>query len=88
MRKVTIALGVVAACGGTALASERCAVAMADWKPREALQSKLESEGWQVRSIRNEDGCYEADAIDAEGHTVEAHFDPQTFRSIDVKIAD
>ncbi|WP_234942455.1 PepSY domain-containing protein (plasmid) [Sinorhizobium medicae] len=42
MRKIIIALSLAAAFGGTALASEKCNAAMADWKPRETLQTKLE----------------------------------------------
>lgn len=88
MQKITIALSLTAGLGGTALASEKCDVAMADWQPREALQAKLEGEGWKVRSIKTEDGCYEAYAINAEGKKVEAYFDPQTFQSVDMKIED
>ncbi|SIQ02732.1 Peptidase propeptide and YPEB domain-containing protein [Rhizobium sp. RU33A] len=88
MQKIIIALGLAAAFGGTALASEKCNVAMADWKPREALQTKLEGEGWKVRSIKTEDGCYEAYAINAEGKKVEAYFDQQTLQSVDMKIED
>lgn len=88
MRKIIIALVLTAGFGGTAFASEKCTVAMADWQPREALQTKLEGEGWKVRSIKTEDGCYEAYAINAEGKKVEAYFDPQTFQSVDMKIAD
>ncbi len=51
---------------GAAAASEKCSVPMTDWQPREALQTKLEGEGWKVRSIRSEDGCYEAYALNAK----------------------
>ncbi|WP_457661345.1 PepSY domain-containing protein [Sinorhizobium medicae] len=88
MRKIIIALSLADAFGSTALASEKCNVAMADWKPREALQTKLEGEGWKIRSIKTEDGCYEAYAINAEGKKVEAYFNPQTFESVDMKIED
>ncbi|MBL8583403.1 MAG: PepSY domain-containing protein, partial [Rhizobiaceae bacterium] len=49
---------------GSAFAAEKCDVPMAEWQPREALQSKLETDGWKVRTIKTEDGCYEAYAID------------------------
>jgi hypothetical protein len=88
MRKIIIALSLAAGFGGSAFASEKCNVAMADWQPREALQTKLEGEGWKVRSIKTEDGCYEAYAINAEGKKVEAYFDPKTFQSVDMKIED
>ncbi|NBB48720.1 PepSY domain-containing protein [Rhizobium sp. CRIBSB] len=88
MRKIIIALSLAAGFSGTAFAAEKCDVAMADWQPREALQAKLEGEGWKVRSIKTEDGCYEAYAINGEGQKVEAYFNPQTFQSIDMKIGD
>jgi len=73
-------LNVVAA--GAAFASEKCNVPAAEWQPREALQAKLVAEGWQVRSIKDEDGCYEAYAIDANGNKVEAYFDPKTLEPV------
>lgn len=88
MRKIIIALSFAASFGGAALAAEKCNVAMADWKPREALKAKLEGDGWKVRSIKSEDGCYEAYAITAEGKKVEAYFNPQTFQSVDMKVED
>ncbi|THV20924.1 PepSY domain-containing protein [Peteryoungia ipomoeae] len=88
MRKIIIALSLATAFAGTALASEKCKVAMADWKPRETLQTKLEGEGWKVRSIKTEDGCYEAYVINAKGEKVEAYFNPQTLESVDMKIED
>ncbi|TDH38554.1 PepSY domain-containing protein [Pseudohoeflea suaedae] len=88
MQKIIIALVVATAFSGPALASEKCSVAMADWQPREALQAKLEGEGWKVRSIKTEDGCYEAYAINADGKKVEAYFNPQTFQSVASKVED
>lgn len=88
MRKIIILLSLVVGFGGTALASEKCSVPMDDWQPREALQTKLEGEGWKVRAIKMEDGCYEAYAVSAEGKKIEAYFNPQTFQSVNVKIED
>jgi peptidase YpeB-like protein len=45
------ALGLGALGAGSALASPRCNVPMANWQPREALQKKVEAEGWKV-SVR------------------------------------
>ena len=42
----------------------------------------MKAEGWDVRSIKTEDGCYEAYAIDAKGKRVEAYFNPQTFERV------
>lgn len=63
---------------GAALAGERCNVPASEWQTRDALQTKLTASGWDVRSIKTEDGCYEAYAIDADGKRVEAYFDPKT----------
>jgi hypothetical protein len=67
---------------GSAEASNLCDVAEKDRQPVELLQQKLESEGWQVKNIKIDDGCYEAYAIDTSGARVEAYFDPQTFQLI------
>ena len=82
------ALGTLTA--GAALASENhgCNVPMAQWQPQEALQSKLESEGWKVRRIKTEDGCYEAYAINSKGERVEAVFDPKTFKLVKMEDED
>ncbi|MBP2550567.1 hypothetical protein J2858_003507 [Neorhizobium galegae] len=79
------ALGAVLAFAGVAAAKDKCNVPVAEWQPRAALQSKLEAEGWKIRSIKTEDGCYEAYAIDAKGQKVEAYFDPKTLASVDMK---
>ena len=63
-------------------ASEGCSVPDAEWQKPEALQAKLEGQGWTVKSIKTEDGCYEAYAIDAKGSRVEASFDPKTFEPL------
>jgi hypothetical protein len=71
---------------GTVSASDLCDVAEADRQPMDALQSKLESEGWEIRKIKVEDGCYEAYAINNEGQKVEAFFNPQTFELVKSEI--
>lgn len=72
------ALGVALA-AGPALASEKCSVPKADWQPRQALQQKLESEGWKIKKIKVDDGCYEVYGTDAAGKRLEVYFDPKTF---------
>ncbi|MFH1804232.1 MAG: PepSY domain-containing protein [Pseudomonadota bacterium] len=63
----------------------RCDVPMDQWQPREALQQKLEDDGWQIHKIKTEDGCYEVDAVNPDGIRLEAYFDPQTFDLIPSK---
>ncbi|MCP1335117.1 PepSY domain-containing protein [Futiania mangrovi] len=86
---LVIATLVAAAAGtGAAFASDKCDVPMSEWQPREALQKKLEEQGWQVRKIKTDDGCYEAYAIDDKGQRVEAYFNPKTFEMVKSKKDD
>lgn len=73
---------------GPALAGDHCNVPVADWQPREALQQKLETDGWKVRRIKTEDGCYEAYATDAGGKRVEAIYDPKTLQLVKIEKDD
>ena len=88
MHQIIIALSLGAVFWSSAIAAQKCNVAMADWKPRETLQARLEEEGWTVHSIKPEDGCYDAYAINSQGKEVEAYFDPQTLQSVDIKVED
>ncbi|MEJ1157295.1 PepSY domain-containing protein [Prosthecomicrobium sp. N25] len=63
---------------GSARADSRCRAPLADWQPRDALQRKLEAEGWVVETIRAHDGCYRVRAVTASGQRMDAHFDPAT----------
>ena len=71
-----------------ALADDHCNVPMADWQPREALQRKLEDEGWKVLRIKTDDGCYKIRAVDAQGRRVEAKVDPGTLVILKQRISD
>ncbi len=79
------ALAFVMMSTGGAIAGDLCTTPMKEWQPREALQSKLESDGWKVKRIKIDDGCYEAYAIDADGRKVEVYFDPKTFEPVKTK---
>lgn len=61
---------------GPAMAGLRCNVPLADWQPREALEKKLAADGWTVRSIRSDDGCYKVKAVNSRGERLEAKYDP------------
>jgi len=86
MKRLILSAAVLAALGtlgvGAAMASEKCSAPRAEWQSPEALQQKLESEGWKVKSIKADDGCYEAYAVDPQGRRVEAYFDPKTLEIV------
>ena len=54
----------------------------ATWKSQDALKEKLTKEGWQVRHMKEDGGCYEVYAIDDKGAKVEAYFHPVTFERV------
>ena len=77
-----VALTVLFGIAAPAVASQRCAAPMAEWKPREALVDKLRAEGWTIRRIKTDDGCYKVRATDAEGRRIKAKFDPATLERV------
>jgi hypothetical protein len=71
-----------------ALASDDCAVPMTDWQPREAVVKLAAENGWEVRRIRIDDGCYEVIGRDAEGRSIEVKLDPATLAVIETEFDD
>lgn len=82
IRGLALALALVSLPVASAVADERCAVPLADWQPRPALQARLEAQGWTVLRIRADDGCYKVLARDAAGQTIKARFDPATLERV------
>lgn len=70
---------------GPAAADSYCRVPLADWQPREALQRKLQGEGWRIEMIRAHDGCYRVHATNAAGERLEARFNPATLEMVSRK---
>lgn len=69
-------------------AKERCAVAMTDWQPREAVDRFAVAQGWSLRRIRIDDGCYLVLGSDAQGRKFEIKLDPATLAIVDREHAD
>ena len=82
LKSIVLATALVAS--GAAFASGDCplpradAAAQSQWQPKETLEKKLAGEGWKVRRIKADGGCYEVYATDATGRKVETYFDPKT----------
>ncbi|MQM39451.1 hypothetical protein KBTX_03477 [wastewater metagenome] len=81
-----VMLGVAAA--GAAQAADGCDVPKSEWQSRDTFRQALMDKGWEVKSIRTEDGCYEAYAYDENGDRVEAYFNPKTLEPVRVKEED
>jgi hypothetical protein len=89
MRKTLTILAFLAALrAGAALADDDCFVPMADWQPREAVAEFAISQGWEVRRIKIDDGCYEIDGRDAQGRAIEVKLHPGTLQIIEFEFED
>ena len=84
--RITLAiLGLLAGIpAGAAFADDDCSVPMADWQPREAVAQLARENGWTVRRIKIDDGCYEIDGSDAGGRRIEVTVDPATLQVIEL----
>lgn len=70
---------------GIAMADEDCFAPMADWQPRGAVAQLAEDNGWTIRRIKIDDGCYEINGRDAEGRRIEVKVDPATLEIIEME---
>ena len=52
------------------------------WQSQDQLKKTLIEQGWQVRRIKEDGGCWEVYAIDPAGKRVEAYFDPRTLKNV------
>lgn len=60
----------------------KCSTPKAEWRGQMELQSKLVNEGWRVRKVKVENGCYEVYGFDPKGQKAEAFFDPKSFERV------
>ena len=89
MRRTLTFLALLAAVpAGAALAGDDCSVSRADWQPREAVARLAEENGWTVRRIGTDDGCYEVKGRDRDGREIEVEIHPATLRVIDLEYED
>ena len=74
-------IGLSAAAAGTGLAT--CdSGPKSGWQPQETLEKQLTDQGWKVRRIKEDGGCYEVYALNEKGQRVEAYFHPVTFAPV------
>ncbi|WP_417415142.1 PepSY domain-containing protein [Hoeflea sp.] len=72
-----------------ALASQDCpSVPRDQWMSDAAITEKAKTLGYDVRSIKVDDGCLEAYALDKDGKRVEVYFHPGTGDVLKVKADD
>lgn len=90
----TMAAGILAVVAAATLpgvagaSSEACSVSAAERQTSDALKQKLEGEGWKIRRIKSEGGCYEVYGFNPKGRRVEVYFDPKTFAVVKLNDED
>ena len=60
----------------------------ADWLSEEAIKAKAVALGYDVRSVKAEDGCYELKAVDKTNAKVELYLHPVTGEVVTLKDQD
>ena len=71
-----------------AVADDDCFVPMAEWQPRDAVARLAGENGWTVRRIKIDDGCYEIDGRDAQGRRIEVTIHPATLQVMEFEFED
>jgi len=56
--------------------------ARSGWQSQDVLKQRLTSQGWQVRNIKIDGGCYEVYALTDKGERVEAYYHPVTLQHV------
>jgi hypothetical protein len=90
MKKILTMLAfLVVVPAGMALADDDdCFVPMKDWQPREMVTQLAAENGWAVRRIKIDDGCYKIKGRDANGRRIEVKVHPQTLQVIELEYED
>ena len=52
------------------------------WQSEDSLKKKLMDQGWQIRRVKIDGGCYEVYAMNERGQRVESYFHPVTFEHV------
>lgn len=73
---------------GPARADDECWVPMEDWQPRAAVAKLAADNGWVLRRIKIDEGCYEVVAKDANGAALEVIVTPATLEILAIHHED
>lgn len=77
-----VAAGLLTFGSGSALAADKCSVPKAEWQAQAVLKERLEKDGWSIRNIKIDKGCYEVYGFDKAGNRMETYFDPKTLEPL------
>ncbi|MDA9009185.1 PepSY domain-containing protein [Alphaproteobacteria bacterium] len=52
------------------------------WQSKDSLKQQMQNNGWTVRRIKEDGGCYEAYGTNPDGKRVEAYYDPVSLEKL------
>lgn len=85
MRYSYLALSAALVCGSV-LASDdsyRCSgTRVPEAKSIEQVKAHFEAQGWEIRRVKSDDGCFEVYAIDNQGKRREVYVDPTSLEIV------
>ncbi len=88
---LALVLGLVVVLALTArpvAADDDCDAPVDRWQSREAVRQMAVRQGWQIRRLKIDDGCYEIRGTDAQGRAFKAKIDPATLKVLKMKERD
>ncbi len=90
MKTILVLAVLTSGCLATAALARQddCNVPMIDWQSRAAAQAMAEAQGWTVRRIKTDDGCYEVYGRDENGRSIEAKINPGTLAIVEIEFED
>jgi hypothetical protein len=77
MKKVVLAVSMLALTGAV-MAGPTCNVPKDKWMKEADFKKDLVSQGYQIKTFKVSNGCYEIYGTDKAGKRVEIYFDPAT----------
>ena len=71
-----------------AWADDDCAAPVEHWQSLAAVRQMAVRQGWKIRRLKIDDGCYELRGTDTQGRNFEAKLDPETLKVVKMKQDD
>ncbi|QYX57580.1 PepSY domain-containing protein [Roseovarius sp. SCSIO 43702] len=84
----TVSLVALLAAGAALADDDVCTAPRDTWQSREAAMQMAQQNGWTVREIKIDDGCYEIEGRDSDGREIEVKVDPATLKVVETEFED
>lgn len=69
---------------GMSVASSVCNVDKESWMSEPDFKQALKRQGYLVKTVRINNGCYEMYGLDPLGRRIQKHFDPATAKPVSI----